>query len=267
MRTLPRPRILATLASLAIASTVASTVVLTPIATGATKTTVKSTKTSNAPATGNLGAPLPVPTQTLTTVAAFKDRNWKAGIKVYRDTQGTELTTLRNGVASKGLVVFTVTEKQGDWLKVRLPMRPNGVQGYVNTSDVDTFTHDFSMIIELKNRRIMVFQGDKLVHIERVAIGKTAQPTPTGRFYTVDLLRPKGGPNGVYGAYAYGLSGFSNVIFDFGAGGDGRLGIHGTNQPSLLGQAISSGCIRMSNAGITKLRNVLPLGVPVDIVA
>ena len=63
-----------------------------------------------------------------------------------------------------------------------------------------------------------------------------------------------------------GISGFSTVYQSFGSG-DGRIGIHGTNVPSALGQAVTNGCVRMSNTGITKLKEMLPLGVPVDIVA
>ena len=51
------------------------------------------------------------------------------------------------------------------------------------------------------------------------------------------------------------------------AGGDGVIGIHGTNDPSTLGKDVSHGCIRMSNSGITKLAKILPLGVPVQITA
>ena len=79
-----------------------------------------------------------------------------------------------------------------------------------------------------------------------------------------ELLRPPD-PDGPYGAYAYGLSGFSNVLSRFN-GGDGVIGIHGTNDPSGLGKDVSHGCIRMSNAGITKLARILPLGVPIEIV-
>ena len=41
--------------------------------------------------------------------------------------------------------------------------------------------------------------------------------------------------------------------------------IHGTNHEEDIGQPASHGCIRMSNAGITRLARILPLGVPVDI--
>ena len=72
--------------------------------------------------------------------------------------------------------------------------------------------------------------------------------------------------NGPYGSYAYGLSGFSNVLTSFG-GGDGVIGIHGTNDPSSIGQDVSHGCIRLQNADIERLVRFLPLGTPVDILA
>ena len=43
------------------------------------------------------------------------------------------------------------------------------------------------------------------------------------------------------------------------------VGIHGTNHPELIGRDVSSGCIRMHNDAITKLRAILPLGTPVTI--
>jgi lipoprotein-anchoring transpeptidase ErfK/SrfK len=46
-------------------------------------------------------------------------------------------------------------------------------------------------------------------------------------------------------------------------GGDGTVGIHGTNNPGSIGQAVSHGCIRMSNPGISLLARTLPLGTPV----
>ena len=71
-------------------------------------------------------------------------------------------------------------------------------------------------------------------------------------------------PNGVYGAYAYGLSGYSSVIHDWRWGG--LVGLHGTNDPSGIGRVVSHGCIRMLNQDITRLERVLPLGTPIAIV-
>jgi lipoprotein-anchoring transpeptidase ErfK/SrfK len=70
----------------------------------------------------------------------------------------------------------------------------------------------------------------------------------------------------VYGPFAYGLSSHSESLEEF-AGGDAEIGIHGNNDPSVLGKSVTHGCIRMDNAAITMLSKLLPLGTPVDIVA
>ena len=56
--------------------------------------------------------------------------------------------------------------------------------------------------------------------------------------------------------------GGKSLFADF-AGGDGQIGIHGTNDPSSIGQAVSHGCVRVSNEVITQLNDLLPLGTPV----
>ena len=43
------------------------------------------------------------------------------------------------------------------------------------------------------------------------------------------------------------------------------IGVHGTNQPGLIGSAVSNGCIRLRNPAIRKLARKLPLGTPVHI--
>ena len=54
------------------------------------------------------------------------------------------------------------------------------------------------------------------------------------------------------------------MLQSFG-GGPGQIGIHGTNEPGALGTDVSHGCVRISNASITKLARLLPLGTPVQI--
>lgn len=231
----------------------------TTVAPTTSAVTVASTSTSSiAAASGGV----------LTTVAPVKSGKTGAKVVVYKTAStASPLKTLVNGTNVKGRVVFTVIENQGAWLKVYAPVRPNGTIGYVKASDIDTqFTHNWRITVEISARRLTVYKGNQVMDVETVAVGKQATPTPLGHFYTVDLLKPKGGATGAYGPYAYGLSGFSNVLQKFGTG-DGRVGIHGTNTPSALGQAVTSGCVRLSNSAITKLKEMLPLGVPVDIVA
>jgi lipoprotein-anchoring transpeptidase ErfK/SrfK len=67
----------------------------------------------------------------------------------------------------------------------------------------------------------------------------------------------------VYGAFAYGLSGYSPVIRDWRWGGE--IGLHGTDDPASIGRSVSHGCVRMRNRDIAQLVRILPLGTPIDI--
>ena len=96
-----------------------------------------------------------------------------------------------------------------------------------------------------------------------VGIGHQATPTPTGSFYVTVKLRPPQ-ISAVYGAWALGLSGYSDVLEQFGTG-DGQIALHGTADPSDLGREVSSGCVRLDNEAITILARMLPLGTPVTI--
>jgi lipoprotein-anchoring transpeptidase ErfK/SrfK len=94
-----------------------------------------------------------------------------------------------------------------------------------------------------------------------VATGTGNTPTPHGRFYLTELIKPT---NAGYGPYAYGLSAYSDALNSFG-GGPGQIGLHGTPEKSSIGHAASHGCIRVTNPTITKLAAILPLGTPVQI--
>ncbi len=159
--------------------------------------------------------------------------------------------------------MFLVRDRRDDWLQVLLPVRPNGSIGWIRASDVTTSKHEYRIVVQLTAHKITVFNRDGVFLEEPIGVGRGPTPTPVGVYYTKELLQPPN-PNGGYGAYAYGISGFSNVLTDF-AGGDGVVGIHGTNDPGTLGKDVSHGCIRMSNTGITRLAKALPLGVPVVI--
>ena len=239
----------------------AAVVVLAPIggADAATKTTLKKA----AVAITN-----PCPAATNTTVAAMNNTKYGATIKVYTEPDDTKQPQFYLAVGSEfaGAGVFTVNKTEGSWLNVNVPQRPNGVAGWIRASEVHTYQHAYFMRLQLGARTLSVCNSGRVIQQEKVGIGLNSRPTPTGLFYTVDLIKPKGGPNGPYGPYAFGLSGFSETVFDFG-GGDGRLGLHGTNKPALLGTPASSGCIRLSNVAITKLAKTLPLGVPIQITA
>jgi lipoprotein-anchoring transpeptidase ErfK/SrfK len=159
--------------------------------------------------------------------------------------------------------VFLVEEQRGDWLKVLLPVRPNGSSGWIRSSDVRLVVNPFRIEVDLSDRRLEVFQGNQLFMEDTVAIGAPGTPTPIGRFYIRVLLQPPT-PDTVYGAYAYGLSSHSETLNEFN-GGDAEVGIHGNNDTSALGKDVSNGCIRMDNDKITRLTKVLQMGTPVEV--
>ncbi len=159
--------------------------------------------------------------------------------------------------------VFLVLQRRTDVAEVLLPVRPAGSSGWVRLSDVRLTQHRWRIVVELAAYRLTVFKGSDVVRVETIGVGTAATPTPGGRWYTTELLRPPRA-DGPYGPYAFGLSGFTGTD-DGPAGAVGQLGLHGTNDPSTLGRNVSLGCLRMSNEAISALATQLPLGVPVDV--
>ena len=216
-------------------------------------------------------AGVPTTAETTTTVAedepgALVAEATVPSVPVYEDPGAAEPKLKLSHPNEEGAPrVFLVKAEQDDWLEVLLPVRPNGSTGWIRRADVSLARNTYRIRIELNAHRITVWNGPEVVHEEPVGVGRAEAPTPGGQYYITELLEPPS-PNGPYGPYAFGLSGFSEVYTSF-AGGNGVLGIHGTNDPSGLGKDVSAGCIRLSNQGITKLAKVLPLGTPVEIVA
>lgn len=163
-------------------------------------------------------------------------------------------------------MTFLVIEREEGWVQVYLPVRPNGSSGWVNAADVTLATTDFSIEVRLSEHRLLLHRADEVVLDVPVGIGQAEVPTPGGVYYLKELLQPPDA-TGPYGTYAYGLSGYSPVLESF-AGGEGVIGIHGTNEPETVGTDASHGCIRMLNEDIERLVTEfgLPLGTPVEIV-
>jgi hypothetical protein len=152
------------------------------------------------------------------------------------------------------------------WLKVLLPRRPNGSSGWVQREQVLIRPVTHEVVVDLSSRTASLLRGRRKLRSFRVGVGTAGTPTPTGRFYVTVKLRPPQISAAAYGAWALGLSGYSEVHQSFGTG-DGQIALHGTYKPWLLGQPVSNGCVRMDNETITLLAETLPLGTPVTIQA
>ena len=160
-------------------------------------------------------------------------------------------------------LVFLVQQRQGDWLEVQLNTRPNQTTAWVRAADVSLRTVSHRIVVSLGARSLTVYDGQTPVMEAPVAIGTSSTPTPRGSYYIDGAVRTPD-PTGVYGPYQVSVAAFSEVLMSFGSG-VGQIAFHGTNAPSLVGGAVSNGCLRMSNADITRLANTVPIGTPVQI--
>lgn len=183
------------------------------------------------------------------------------------DATSPEKATLSNPNPNGVPLVFLVKDHQADWYEVYLPIRPNGSTGWVPADQVEVKTNPYKIVVSAQDHTLILQKDGETIRDFPVGIGQGQYPTPGGVYYIKELLAPPD-PNGAYGPYAYGLSGFSEIdeLANF-AGGDGVIGIHGTNDPASVGASVSHGCIRMNNEDITELAEILPLGTPVAILA
>jgi hypothetical protein len=149
------------------------------------------------------------------------------------------------------------------WVQVRLPLRPAGQIGWVpkrvlgSPQTVDTY-----VVVSTEKMTLTLYRNGKAIFSTSVGTGKASTPTPHGQFYIRDRLT--GFPPGsIYGPLAFGTSALSNVETDWPGGG--VIGIHGTDEPSLIPGHPSHGCIRVPNWEIVKLAKLLPIGTPLTI--
>lgn len=161
-------------------------------------------------------------------------------------------------------LVFRVISKSGDRLKVWLPIRPNGVTGYINIADAKVKTYDYAILVDLSDRKLTLYKAGAPVFADKVAIGAPKTPTPLGQYYLTELAKVSN-KGSEYGTYAFGVSAFSETITRFKSR-SGQIGLHGTNKPKDLGKNISHGCIRLNNVSIAKLAKTVPQGTPIIIV-
>ncbi|MEI6101142.1 MAG: L,D-transpeptidase [Eubacteriales bacterium] len=107
----------------------------------------------------------------------------------------------------------------------------------------------YRIFIRLREKRLYVCKNNRLYKKYVVAVGKLSTPTPKGNFTVINRQE---NPGGHYGEMWIGLS-------------VPHIGIHGTNEPWLIGKAISHGCVRMYNNEASELAYMIPNGTPVQI--
>jgi lipoprotein-anchoring transpeptidase ErfK/SrfK len=148
------------------------------------------------------------------------------------------------------------------WYRITIPGRPNGRTGWIPASAAKPTPVDRWLVIYRGARKFELYVGGRLRRRGPVAVGARGMETPVGLFFVQSRFVPRRYP--ILGAFAFETSGYSKLS-DWPGGG--VVGVHGTNMPWLIGQAVSHGCVRMRNSDVAALRTLVRVGTPVKIVA
>ncbi|GAE33494.1 L,D-transpeptidase [Halalkalibacter akibai] len=122
------------------------------------------------------------------------------------------------------------------------------------------------LIVNVESNELAYINDGDIQEVYKVATGKDGDETPTGTFSIIVKAKdpyyrkkdiPGGDPNNPLGTRWIGFNANDT---------DGRIfGIHGTNRPDSIGQAVTGGCIRLPNEIVEKLFDEIPLGTKIYI--
>jgi lipoprotein-anchoring transpeptidase ErfK/SrfK len=158
--------------------------------------------------------------------------------------------------------IFAVGKRVGKdgslWYRISVPMRPNGTYGWIPATAVDLKPTVSKIVVHVDSRKIDIYRNAKHVWHGEVAVGAPGRETPRGHYYVTARFVPYKDP--FLGVFAVETSAYSKLTE---WPGGGVVGIHGTDMPWLLGQAVSHGCVRVSNQTARALRRYAPLGTPI----
>ncbi|MCD8511571.1 MAG: L,D-transpeptidase family protein [Bacillus sp. (in: Bacteria)] len=126
--------------------------------------------------------------------------------------------------------------------------------------------NNYVIHINKTTNTLSVYRNSELVRRFPVATGRDISQTPEGIFQIANKVEkpwynpkniPGGAPENPLGSHWLGLNvpGTNNFIY----------GIHGTNDPSSIGNYVSLGCIRMHNEDVLWMYNTIPLNTSVYI--
>ena len=166
------------------------------------------------------------------------------------------------------LVVRVTQGAEGDeWVEAELPIRPNGVRGWIRTENFNWSTVSHHILVDVSDRSVALFDGDELITYTRAIVGKPATPTPTLSGFIVEKLPNHNQQNAsvVLGDWILMLLFFSEALNSFG-GGLPRIALRGTLIPERVGEALSNGGPRIPNDIIEVIAQEAPLGTAVNIV-
>jgi lipoprotein-anchoring transpeptidase ErfK/SrfK len=164
------------------------------------------------------------------------------------DFRPQEILAVRKALGSNGQV----------WYRISIPMRPNGTYGWIPAGSVSLSPTLGQIVVNVAQRTIDLYRRGRHVWHGKVAVGAPGRETPLGHYYVAARFVPYHDP--FLGVFAVETSAYSKLTE---WPGGGVVGIHGTSLPQLLGQAVSHGCVRVSNQTAAKMESLAPLGTPI----
>jgi len=172
--------------------------------------------------------------------------------------------TVRTPEGTSNVVLALARVERGGrlWIKARLPVLPNNTVGWIPRDALGGYnTVNTRAVVSTTKLTLTLYRFGKPIFTAPIGVGQARTPTPKGEFYIRNKLTRYSSP--LYGPVAFGTSARSAVLTDWPAGG--YVGIHGTNQPGLIPGQVSHGCIRLRNADIVRLAQLMPPGTPLTI--
>ncbi|MEM9503769.1 MAG: L,D-transpeptidase [Cyanobacteria bacterium P01_E01_bin.43] len=178
---------------------------------------------------------------------------------------GLALPVWANG--QTGAVVTDAVRHELDYIPERSLPADNTVYGLGRRSDhlPAAIPQADRVVLRLGDRRVYVYDGERVLDHYPVAIGTPETPTPTGQFavtqmvvnpvwqspWTGEIFAP--GANSALGLRWIGFTSLPN----------GDIGFHGTPTISSIGQAASNGCVRLTNEDVLSLYSHVKMGMTV----
>jgi len=153
------------------------------------------------------------------------------------------------------------------WLRVLVPARPNGASGWIPRSAVASMSPRLVVVrAHLASRRVEVWRDGRRVAAWTAGIGRSATPTPTGRFAVYETVAVPPAEQGTYGHYIVALTAHSDVVRLLD-GQDPVVAFHGAGAAGAvrLDAPSSLGCLILAEAPLAALTRLAPPGTPVEI--
>jgi len=147
-----------------------------------------------------------------------------------------------------------------------------------NPEEQEQYRQEQARLAEMSNIHLYLNRAQRQLQVRKpngevlrtypVAVGRPGWLTPKGEFKILKKITnptwehiftqerfPSGFPGNPLGPYYLG----------FHIQGKNEFGMHGTNQPDSIGKAISHGCVRLHNADIRELFDLVQVGTPLTV--